>query len=91
MNEAVLKNLVQRARMLDPDMGAIEEEARPVVESMATAILQELNPDEVGQILGVWQKLFGMKLDRAKVTEDLESLRRWQGQFTARGIGEKSL
>ena len=79
MNEAVLRNLVQRARILDPHAAVIEEETRPAVERMATAILQELNPNEVGQILGVWQKVFGMKLDKNKVTEHLESLRRWQG------------
>jgi thiamine phosphate synthase YjbQ (UPF0047 family) len=81
MNEAVLKNLVQRARMLNPHAATIQEEGRPAVESMATAVLQELNVNEVGQILGVWQQVFGMKLDQNKVMEHLESLRRWQRQI----------
>ena len=81
MNEAVFRNLVLRVRMLNPHPDAIEEEARPAVESIATAILQEFNQNEVGQILGVWQRVFGLKLDQHKVTEHLESLRRWQRQI----------
>jgi uncharacterized protein YmfQ (DUF2313 family) len=78
MNEAVLRNLVQRARMLNAHTAAVEEESRRAVEPMAAAILQELNPSEVGQILGVWQQVFGIKLDQNKVKEHLGSLRRWQ-------------
>ena len=79
MNEAVLRNLVQRARMLDPHTDAIEEEeGTRTVEKIAGAILQEIKPDQGAQILEIWQRLFGMKLDQKKVTEHLEMLRRWQ-------------
>jgi hypothetical protein len=79
MNEAVLRNLVQRARTLDPPEDRFEEEVRPTIEMPVSAILQEYNPNEVGHILRIWKELFGIKLDPNKVSEHLQSLGRWQG------------
>ncbi len=91
MNEAVLKNLLQRARILERQADPIKEKARPTVEAIAVAILQESEPNEVGKVLGIWQRIFGIKLDRNKITEHLESLSRWQSQNIRKSKGSKFL
>ena len=50
-------------------------------EKLAASILAENQPDEVGEILRVWKETFGMDLDRARVTKQLQDLREWQSRW----------
>ena len=50
-------------------------------EKLAASILAENQPGEVGEILRVWKETFGMDLDRARVTKQLQDLREWQSRW----------
>ena len=64
-----------------------EGEAKPQAitpEALAASILAENQPGEVGEILRVWKKTFGMDLDRERVARHLEGLTEWKKKW-ARG------
>jgi hypothetical protein len=50
-------------------------------DQLAVSVLTDNEPDEIGQILEVWQRTFGMTLNRDRVVNHLRSLREWQGQL----------
>ncbi len=56
-------------------------EFKPTTEALAVSVLVETEPHEVGQILAIWQKVFGMTLDREQVAKHLERLRQWQSRW----------
>lgn len=49
-------------------------------EPLAVQILADNEPNEVTQILDVWQRVFGMKLDRERVSRHLAMLANWQSR-----------
>ena len=54
-------------------------------EHLATAVLAENTPDEVTAILAAWDELLGIKLNRERVLNHLQELRRWQTFWFSNG------
>ncbi len=89
---ALLKEAEERLKR-DPGAGAIQSErtgagTEPQATSpeiLVASVLAETKPDEVGQILTVWEELFGLRLDRQRVSNHLKALRQWQSQWVRKG------
>lgn len=61
---------------------ALEVRERETIEALAASIFAEVQPDEAGSILAIWEEVFGMTLDRERVAKHLEHLRQWRSQWT---------
>jgi hypothetical protein len=46
--------------------------------------------DEVTRILGIWKEVFGMTLDRERVTRHLGEIKTWEATRCGRGDTKKS-
>ena len=62
----------------EPQLPAVKTECP--AEPLAAQILADNEPNEVTQILDVWQRVFGMKLDRERVARHLAMLANWQSR-----------
>jgi len=93
MNEAVLKSILHKVRGVGGK--GMSKDVRPEPtpsETLAAAVLVENTPDEASSILTAWRELFGVRLDRAKVTNQLNAQRQWQDQwrdYRSRGNSEE--
>lgn len=56
-------------------------EPKATTEALAASVLAENEPHEAGSILAIWEEVFGMTLNRERVTKHLEGLRQWQSRW----------
>lgn len=88
MNEAALKNILYRLRGAGAELEAVDPEPQhPAAEDLVAQTLGEFQPDEADRIVNVWADILGIRLDRAKLKEHLEALRKWQAEWQARRGG----
>jgi len=87
------QTLEQPSQTECPNIRTADPKPQPVTpETLAAAVLVENTPDEVSRILTAWREFFGIRLDRAKVTNQLNAQRQWQDQwrdYRSRGNSEE--
>ena len=80
MDKELLEKAQAVMRQAAPEPAVKAEPAELEPEPLAAQILADNEPNEVTQILDVWQRVFGMKLDRERVARHLAMLANWQSR-----------
>jgi len=78
---------VERSQPLgdrDPEPEPTPKPDHPDPEALTAKILAEFQPDEADCIVTAWRKMLGIKLDRGRVHQHLDELRKWQRRWMQR-------
>ena len=75
--ERIIKRALSLSSVEAPGPELPAEKTECPAEPLAAQILADNGPDEVTQILDVWKRVFGMKLDREQVARHLAMLANW--------------